>query len=188
MTRGMLSNQWLKFLHQTLHNDKWRHRHTDITKFESTPGWTDTHTTRQRRHKHVHPAHEPCPPDDEPAEPVSEESIRPDTSKGTVLESTLPPATDTTILPQTIDPIIFLAGLIKVLWIELATLWRSHLALIHENAKAAVSPVTLAETHIRVQTLYSLKTSTLPVHRTETYFPPDLPIFLAQSSLHQLQN
>jgi hypothetical protein len=34
MTRGFLSSQWATFLHQTLHNDKWRTKHNDIIEFD----------------------------------------------------------------------------------------------------------------------------------------------------------
>jgi hypothetical protein len=33
MTRGFLSLQWMTFLHQTLHNDKWRTKHNNIIEF-----------------------------------------------------------------------------------------------------------------------------------------------------------
>jgi hypothetical protein len=36
LTRGFLSSQWLTFLLQTLHNDKWRTKHNNISEFDDT--------------------------------------------------------------------------------------------------------------------------------------------------------
>ena len=74
------------------------------------------------------------------------------------------------------------------MWIELATLWRSHLLLLHETSQAAaVSRFTVALIHIRVRTLHSMQ-STLPIHRTESFFSRDLAAFLSTFSLNQLRS
>jgi hypothetical protein len=87
MVRGMLSHQWLKFLHQTLHNDKWRTRHSDITEFDSTPGWTNTHNTSPRRHKQELSEPEIHPSADKSDPSASDKSTRQDIRKEPIFES-----------------------------------------------------------------------------------------------------
>jgi hypothetical protein len=89
---------------------------------------------------------------------------------------------------RTMDPTVFLAGLIKCLWIKLATLWQSQIDFIHEKHLATASPITIASIHLPVRTLVALQPEVLPIHRTEKYFPPDVDLFLQRWALFQLTN
>ena len=52
MTRGFLSADWLSFLQQTLHNDKWRTKHNDIIEFDDTIAH---HPERRTKHTDMQP-------------------------------------------------------------------------------------------------------------------------------------
>jgi hypothetical protein len=174
LTRGFLSRHWLTYLHQCLHNDRWRNTHSDIVDFDpDLLGGRLSDKANQR-------------PSDSQRDPKSS-APHPKNCyiKVPRSQSSLP---EPTTIPQTIDPTIFFAGLIKTLWVELSTLWRSHLDLIHETAAKKPSPVTVTAIHTRVRTLVALQPSVLPIHRNTTYFPPDVEVFLQTSSLSQLNN
>jgi hypothetical protein len=66
------------------------------------------------------------------------------------VEVELPGTLRTGGITCTADPTIFLAGLIKIMWVQLATLWRQHLDLIHESATTKISPVTRDESILRI--------------------------------------
>jgi hypothetical protein len=168
----MLSSQWHNLLLQTLHNDYWRTRHTDIPDYTG-PQWSQVDTTSSDSWSI--------------AESDSDDSLltfEPEYFVTCDLPDALQPGQG----PHTIDPTIFIAGLIKTIWIELATLWRSHLDLIHQTAETTTSPVTRAESITRVRALQVYHATVEAFIRTPTYFPTDIDNFLETSSLQQLQN
>jgi hypothetical protein len=105
-----------------------------------------------------------------------------------VIDFDLPEAMQPDKGPKTIDPTIFLAGLIKIMWVQLATLWRNHLDIIHQTAETKTSPITQAAATIRIHTLQAYKDQVEATLRTPIYFPADIDAFLDKSSLQQLQN
>jgi hypothetical protein len=105
-----------------------------------------------------------------------------------VVKFDLPEAIQTNGANLTIDHTIFIAGLIKILWVELATLWRSHLESVHQTATTKISPVTREEATIQVRALQDYYTLVEAPIRTNKYFPNNLPSFLEKSSLQQMKN
>jgi hypothetical protein len=59
-----------------------------------------------------------------------------------------------------IDPTIFLAGLIKCTWHELGTLWTKHLEAVHQPAKGHESPVTRASLQEQIRRIHALRSQT----------------------------
>ena len=170
MTRGFLSRHWLTYLHQCLHNDRWRTAHTDIVEFDP-----DLVGGRLSDPANLSPIERQQTAVDRTPHPLNRYIPGPRTTP------TLP---DPISLPQTIDPAIFLAGLIKTLWVELSTLWQSHLDLLHETAAGTSSPITVADVHTRVRSLVKLQATVLPIHRNSTYFPPILTRFSRRPRCH----
>ena len=171
--RGILSTEWITLLQQTLHNDHWRTRHNEVPEYTG-PKWTIADTPSSASWSII--------------DSDSDSSLclfEPEY----IVEFDLPDAIRTngsTIL--TIEPVIFLAGLIKIMWVELATLWRSHLDLIHQTATTKTSPVTREEATIQVRALQDFQALVEAPLRTNKYFPEDLDSFLEKSSLQQLKN
>lgn len=88
---------------------------------------------------------------------------------------------------KTSDPIIFMAGLIKTMWLELGTLWKHHLQKIHQSQEASTSPVQLADLKAKVRVLHQQRPKVLATHR-DRYFHDDLERFLENATLRQLQS
>jgi hypothetical protein len=159
LSQGILSTEWITLLQQTLHNNHWRTQHTDVPEY-TAPKWTIANTPSSDARSIIDSLFEP--------EYIAEFNL---------LDAIL---TNRSLL--TIDLVIFIAGLIKIMWVELATLWRSHLDLIHLTATTKTSPVTWEEeARIQVRALQA------PL-RTNKNFPADLNLFLEKSSLQQLKN
>ena len=173
LPRGMLSTHWITLLRQTLHNNHWRTRHIDVSTYTGA-SWSKVGTQSSTSWSIVNSEEE-----------ADLNFFEPEY----IVDFDLPAAlqSNTGGCP-TIDPTIFIAGLIKILWIELATLWRSHLDLIHDTASTAHSPVTRAEAILRIRTLHECQATVEPQLRTPKYFPPDIEQFVDKSSLQQLSN
>jgi hypothetical protein len=90
-------------------------------------------------------------------------------------------------LHRTVDPTVFLAGLIKVLWLELSILWRQHHEDIHQSSTQKYSPVTISECQLRIRSLALLRPRVLSRHR-DLYFHADLEAFLDRATLPQLES
>jgi hypothetical protein len=176
MFRGFLSRHWLVYLHQCIHNDRWRTTRPTTNEFDpDLIGGRLSDPVNERTQESTQQASNPTP---HPLNCYTQAKRMP-----AVL-----PEPDLSTPPQTIDPTIFFAGLIKTLWEELSKLWRSHLDLIHETATSTSSPVSRSEVCIRIRSLVAKEPMVLPIHRTSRYFPPNLDDFLNKSSLPQLQN
>ena len=177
MTRGFLSRHWLVFLHQCLHNDHWRTSfptHADVDPDLIGGRLSDPANSSPQGMAHL--ASNP------PIHPLNKYAQAKTSSASTSAQNS------TRALPQTTDPTIFFAGLIKTLWDALSKLWKDHLDLIHETATATSSPVSRSDITIRIRSLAAQQPMVLPIHRTSRYFPADLDAFLTTSSLSQLQN
>jgi hypothetical protein len=173
MTRGMLSTHWLTLLRQTLHNDHWRTRHTDISTYTGA-SWSKVETLSSTSWSIV-----------DSEEEADLNMFEPEYT----VDFDLPEAMQSSPGGQrTIDPTIFIAGLIKIMWVELATLWRSHLDLIHATATTENSPVTRADAILRIRTLQAHQETVEIQLRTPKYFPLNIDQFLEKSSLQQLSN
>ncbi len=171
--RGMLSTQWITFLRQTLHNNHWRTRHTDVSTYTGA-SWSKIGTQSSTSWSIVHS-------EDEADLNLFEPEY--------IVDFDLPEALQSNPgCCQTIDPTIFIAGLIKILWVELATLWRSHLDLIHDTAATVNSPVTRADAIIRIHMLQEYQATVELQLRIAKYFPLDIAKFVEKSSLQQLSN
>jgi hypothetical protein len=94
-------------------------------------------------------------------------------------------AAETPTHQQPINPTIFLAGIIKILWTETGILWRSHLDYNHKTAETMNSPVTLQDNRTKVRALHNLKHMVQEHHR-ERYFHDDIDSFLEKSTCQQL--
>jgi hypothetical protein len=90
-------------------------------------------------------------------------------------------------LHRTVDPTVFLAGLIKVIWLELSILWRQHHEDIHQSSTQKHSPVKVSECQLRIRSLALLRPRVLSRHR-DLYFHADLEAFLARATLPQLES
>jgi hypothetical protein len=151
LVRGFLSSQWHKFLQQSLHNDKWRLLYTDLPKY-SGPLWTTVGT--------------PSSASWSTAGNMSDNSIdlfEPEY----YVEFAIPSALHCNGRTSSIDPTIFLAGLIKILWSELSNLRQSHLDHIHNNKESKASPVTLAESILRLRILHQYQETVEEALRTK---------------------
>jgi hypothetical protein len=166
----MLSKHWHTLLLQSLHNDHWRNRHTNVP--EHTEVSCPQATAASSASWSI--------ASDDTNDPI--ESFKPEYFVEVELPGTLRPSGIT----RTADPTIFLAGLIKIMWDQLASLWRQHLDLIHELATTKISPVTREESILR--TLQEYRESVEPVIRNFKYFPDNAELFIKNSSLQQLQN
>jgi hypothetical protein len=172
LPRGMLSTHWTTLLTQSLHNDHWRTQHIDLPEY-TCPKWSIVDNPSSSAWSIL--------------ESDSDTSLclfEPEY----IVEFDIPDALRSTT-SRTIDPTIFIAGLIKkTLWVELATLWRSHLEMIHQTSITKYSPVTREEVIIRVRNLQEYQQTVEIPLRTSKYFPSDINLFIEKSSLQQLQN
>jgi hypothetical protein len=86
------------------------------------------------------------------------------------------------------DPTLFLAGLIKIIWIEVGALWTKHQETLHAKANSNQSPAIRADLQMQVRNLHALQPHTRRIHQ-QTYFYPNLVKFLEQQGLQfQLQS
>jgi hypothetical protein len=109
-----------------------------------------------------------------------------DKEKTTETELNSPLLHNANLSTRTVDPITFTAGRIKTIWLEVGTLWRTHLETVHQNTITSQSPVVLADLKSKIRLLHSLQTKVLPQHRA-SYFHPDLEAYLASATLHSLR-
>jgi hypothetical protein len=167
----MFSSQWQQLLQQTLHNDKWRVKHTDLPEYTG-PHWTTIGT---------------------PSSSLwSTAGDRSDTSiklfkPEFYVEFDIPASLQQNNPATFIDPTIFLSGLIKTLWTALATIWKKHLDFIHDTKATKTSPATLAKTITRVRNFQEYRHTVEDAVQTDNYFPPNIDSFLETSTLRQLQ-
>lgn len=166
LTRGFLSHHWRSFFIQTAHQANWTTDQT-LEVFADLDG-----------------------DEDEPDESQSTGSVsQAPQSLDSADESVVTSATlDTNADKQhrRVDPIVFIAGLIKTMWKELGTLWTTHLETVHQTQESRHSPAKIAELQQRIRHLHSLRSRVLARHRS-TYFHSDLEAFLSGSSMSQLQ-
>jgi hypothetical protein len=167
LTRGFLSVQWRHFFVFTAHMEKW---------------WNTISTE----------ASDELPDDEVEIEFQDNTSLSAsiassdydDQSTATDLETLLH---DNTV-PHTraVDPVVFIAGLIKTMWLEVGSLWRSHLETQHQNTQTTQSPLLRADLQSKIRQLHRLQHKVLPRHRN-TYFHSNLDEYLSSATIHNLQ-
>jgi hypothetical protein len=86
---------------------------------------------------------------------------------------------------RTIDPTMFLSGLIKIMWNEIRILWANHQEKLHDTSNITSNPQR-TELQLRIRILHALRGHTRTIHQA-TYFYSDLDTFLAQGTLYQFQ-
>lgn len=94
---------------------------------------------------------------------------------------------NTNVQVRTSDPVVFFAGLIKTIWVEMGALWRHHQASVHQANTAIQSPIKLDELKTRVRLIQFLQPRVLVIHRS-LYFPADIEAFLSTATIRQLQS
>ena len=87
---------------------------------------------------------------------------------------------------RTIDPTMFLSGLIKIMWNEIRILWANHQEKLHDTSNITSNPHR-TELQQRIRILHALRGHTRTIHQA-TYFYSDLDTFLAQGTLYQFQS
>jgi hypothetical protein len=179
LIRGFLSIHWRQFLLKTRHQEKWATKLEDDSanslgfalEDEDTsdfdPEWLLTEQEID-------------------AAPTNEEEL--DDAEFTI-EFNSDIHQSSSDLPRqptaSTDPTIFLAGIIKILWTEMSTLWRSHLDYNHKTAETKNSPVTVQDNQQQVRALHNLRDQVLPAHKA-SYFHENVDDFLETSTAQQL--
>lgn len=169
LTRGFLSFRWRKLFCRTAHQAKW----TTV----STPISQDPDDFLP---------HDDCSTTGSGTDDSSygDESVDSHQTNTTNPESLLHDNSDT--FQRTIDPTVFIAGLIKTIWLEVGRLWTHHLDHIHHTQHQKQSPLALSDVQSRIRTLYNLRSQVLHCHQ-DRYFPSDLDSLLSSASLTYLQ-
>jgi hypothetical protein len=169
ITRGFLSTQWRRLLLTTLHQEQWIVLDTewDADEDDSVFPTADEVLT------------------DTDTEASTAARILVDTDSEDD-ESTPSPTCLVYNESRSIDPTLFLAGLIKCIWSEVNHLWTNHQKALHDT-EANISNPQRHDLKQRIRALHDLRRNTRNIHQ-DTYFFHDLETFLEKGSLYQFQN
>jgi hypothetical protein len=169
LLRGFLTIQWRRLLLTSLHQEQWNIVDTD---------WDND---------------EDDPPDFPPVDEVLTDTDTEASTAARILVDTDSENEDSTQSPtcllyspsRSIDPTLFLSGLIKIMWAAIHNLWKKHQEKLHDTTDTASNPQrTKLQQHIRI--LHALRGHTRAIHQ-ETYFYQDLDTFLAKGTIFQFQ-
>ena len=166
LTRGFLSIQWRHFFVFTAHMEKW-----NIISTEASDELPNEEVEIEFQDDISRSASIASSDDDDQLPGFDQETL--------LHDNTVPHT-------RAVDPAVFIAGLIKTMWLEVGTLWRSHLEAQHQTTQTTQSPLLLADLKSKIRQLHRLQHKVLPHHRN-TYFHSNLDEYLSSATIHNLQ-
>ena len=84
-----------------------------------------------------------------------------------------------------IEATAFLSGIIKLLWVEMGTLWTTHLHHIHQSEATISKTTKVTELQAQIRAIHQLQGQTLAEHRTR-YFFSNVEQYIVKATVRQM--